>query len=141
MAMRRANAVWQGGLKDGRGNIKLTRPALELRYSFPSRFEEGEGTSPEDLIGAAHAACFSMALSGGLEKVGFKPDRIETTATVTLETLAGAPTISRIELNTRARVPNIDEKTFQQQVEQAKENCPVSRLYKGAQITATATLE
>ena len=96
--------------------------------------------SPEDLIAAAHAGCFSMAFSAGLEKAGFTPESVQTTATVTLEPVNGAPTIHRIDLETVARVPNIDEAEFQKQAEDAKANCPVSRLYKGAEIKLNAKL-
>jgi osmotically inducible protein OsmC len=141
MASRTAGAVWQGGLKDGNGKLNVTRAGFEAPYNFASRFEEGSGLSPEDLIAAAHAACFSMAFSGALEKAGFTPENIETVAEVTLEAIAGAQTISKIHLNTTARVPKIDEATFQRTAEDAKDNCPVSRLYKGAAISVTAKLK
>src|SRR5512141_1203718 len=129
MPKRNASAVWHGGLKSGKGTLNVARAGFEAPYTFPSRFEEGKGLSPEDLIAAAHAGCFSMALSAGLEKAGFTADRVETTATVTLETVDGAPTISKIVLDTHAHVPEIDAQTFQQQAADAKKNCPVSRLY------------
>ena len=141
MPKRTANAIWQGGLKSGKGTLKVPRGNFEAPYSFPSRFEEGSGLSPEDLIGAAHAACFSMAFSAGLEKAGFTPTSVETTATVNLEQVDGAQTITKIHLETTGRVPNIDNAAFQQHAEEAKKNCPVSRLYKGAEITVTATLQ
>lgn len=141
MSERSASARWNGGLKAGNGSMKIPRGNIEAPYSFPSRFEEGAGLSPEDLIAAAHAGCFSMAFSGTLEKAGFTPDSVETTAKVTLEPVDGAPTISRILLETVARVPNIDEAAFQTHAEDAKKNCPVSRLYKGAQITLNARLQ
>lgn len=141
MPKRNASAVWHGGLKGGKGTLNVSRAGFEAPYSFPSRFEEGTGLSPEDLIAAAHAGCYSMAFSAGLEKAGFVPDRVETTATVTLEPVDGAPTISKILLETRGKVAGIDEATFQQQAEDAKKNCPVSRLYKGAEITLNARLE
>lgn len=141
MPNREASAVWQGGLKGGKGTLNVSRARFEAPYSFPSRFEEGSGLSPEDLIAAAHAGCYSMAFSAGLEKAGFTPESVTTTARVTLEPVDGAPTISKIHLDTRGRVPGIDEAAFQQQAEDAKKNCPVSRLYKGAQITLKATLE
>ena len=140
MPKRSASAVWQGGLKAGNGTLKVPRGNFEAPYSFPSRFEEGSGLSPEDLIGAAHAGCFSMAFAAGLEKAGFTPSSVETTATVSLEPVDGAMTINKIHLDTSARVPNIDESAFQQQAEEAKKNCPVLRLYKGAEITVTAKL-
>ena len=141
MPKRSASAQWNGGLKDGKGTMNVTRANFEMPYSFPSRFEEAQGLSPEDLIAAAHAGCFSMAFSGNLEKAGYPPESVRTTATAYLEPVDGAPTIKRIDLETTARVPNIDEQTFQQQAEQAKQNCPVSRLYKGAEIRLTAKLE
>ena len=140
MPKRSASAEWKGGLKGGTGTMNVTRAKFETPYSFPSRFEEGQGMSPEDLIAAAIAGCFSMAFSANLEKAGFVPESVRTTATATLEPVDGAPTIHRIDLETTARVPNIDESTFQQQAEQAKANCPVSRLYKGAEIRLTARL-
>lgn len=140
MAKRTASAVWEGGLKDGKGKLNVTRAGFETPYSFGSRFEEAAGMSPEDLIGAAHAGCFSMAFAGVLEKSGFRPEQIETTATVTLEPVDGAPTISKIHLETRASVPDIDDAKFQAAATDAKNNCPVSRLYEGAEITVSATL-
>lgn len=140
MPNRTASAIWHGGLKNGKGTLSLERAGFEAPYSFPSRFEEGSGLSPEDLIAGAHAACFSMAFSGDLEKAGFKPDRVETTAIVTLETVNGAPTISKIRLDTVGRVPGIDAAAFQQLAEEAKKNCPVSRLYQGAEIMLDAKL-
>ena len=141
MPKRDANAVWYGGLKTGKGTLNVDRAGFEAPYSFSSRFEEGSGLSPEDLIAAAHAGCYSMAFSAGLEKAGFTPDRVETSATVTLEFIDGTPTISKILLDTHGHVPDIDEATFQQQAEEAKKNCPVSRLYEGAEITLNAKLE
>ncbi|HUP90389.1 MAG TPA: OsmC family protein [Longimicrobiales bacterium] len=141
MAKRSASAVWQGGLKGGKGTMRMPRGNFEAPYSFPSRFEEGSGLSPEDLIAAAHAGCFSMAFSAALEKAGFTADNVETTANVELNTVDGSPTINKITLDCVAKVPNIDEATFQQQAADAKKNCPVSRLYKGAEITLNAKLQ
>lgn len=141
MPKRDASAVWKGGLKGGSGSFKVPRGNYEAPYSFASRFEEGTGMSPEDLIAAAHAACFSMAFAGALEKAGFTPDQIETRAEATLEPVAGAQTISKIHLDTTGRVANIDQATFQNTAEEAKQNCPVSRLYKGATITVSAKLQ
>lgn len=141
MPKRTASAVWNGGLKAGNGTMKMPRGNFEAPYTFPSRFEEGSGLSPEDLIGAAHAGCFSMAFAADLEKAGFTPTSVETTATVSLETVDGKPTINKIHLDTTARVPNIDDAAFQKQAEGSKQNCPVSRLYKGAEITVTAKLQ
>jgi lipoyl-dependent peroxiredoxin len=140
MPKRSASAEWNGGLKGGKGTMNVTRANFETPYSFPSRFEEAQGMSPEDLIAAAHAGCFSMAFAGGLEKAGFTPDSVRTTATATLEPVNGAPTISRIHLETIARVPNISADEFQKQAEEAKANCPVSRLLKAAEITVSAKL-
>lgn len=140
MPKRSASAEWKGGLRGGNGTMNVTRANFEMPYSFPSRFEEGQGMSPEDLIAAAHAGCFSMAFAGGLEKAGFPPESVRTTATATVEPVDGVPTISRIDLDTTARVPNISADEFQKQAEEAKANCPVSRLYKGAEIRVTAKL-
>src|SRR5437870_6477975 len=121
MPARTANARWEGGLKDGKGNMRLGGGAFDGRYSFSSRFEEGTGTNPEELIAAAHAGCFSMALSADLEKAGFKPETINTTAKVRLEPVNGAPTINRIELVTTAKVGGgIDNAKFQEIVQGTK---------------------
>ena len=140
MPKRTASAVWNGGLKGGNGTMKSERAGIDGPYSFPSRFEEGDGMSPEDLIAAAHAGCFSMAFAATLEKNGFNPTSVETTAEVTLEPVDGAPTISKIHLTSNARVPGIDEAKFHELAADAKQNCPVSRLYKGAEISVAATL-
>jgi osmotically inducible protein OsmC len=140
MPQRSASAEWKGGLKGGKGTMNVIRANFETPYSFPSRFEEGQGLSPEDLIAAAHAGCFSMAFAGALEKAGYIADSVRTTAIATLEQVDGAPTISRIDLDTTARVPNISAEEFQKQAEGAKANCPVSRLLKGAEIRLTAKL-
>src|SRR6266436_8271852 len=107
MAKRTASAVWEGTLREGKGTVKLGSGAFEGAYSFASRFEEGKGTNPEELIGAAHAGCFSMALSAGLGRAGFTPKRIETSARVHLEKVGEAFRITRIELKTEAAVPGI----------------------------------
>jgi osmotically inducible protein OsmC len=140
MAVRKAEAVWQGGLRDGQGNIKLGSGAFEGRYSFPSRFENGQGTNPEELIGGAHAGCFSMALAAGLGRAGFTPKRIATTAQVHLEQSGGGFAITRIELNTEAEVPGIDAANFAKQADEAKRNCPVSKALAGTTITLEAKL-
>src|SRR5687767_2884935 len=113
MPKRSASAEWKGGLKGGSGTINVTRANFQTPYSFPSRFEEGQGMSPEDLIAAAHAGCFSMALSADLEKAGFTPESVRTTATVHLEPVDGKPTIARIDLDTTAHVPNLSAADFQ----------------------------
>jgi osmotically inducible protein OsmC len=141
MVTRTADAQWNGGLKDGSGRMKLGSGAYEGEYSFPSRFESGKGTNPEELIAAAHAGCFSMALSAGLGKAGFTPKQIRTTAIVHLNKVGEGFEINQIELKTEAEIPNIDEATFKKEAESAKANCPVSKLYKGAQISLIATLK
>jgi osmotically inducible protein OsmC len=121
--------------------MKAARGGIDSPYSFASRFEEGSGMSPEDLIAAAHAGCFSMAFAATLEKNGFAPESIETSAEVTLETVNGAPTISKIHLTSHGKVPGIDQAAFHTHAEDAKKNCPVSRLLTGAEISLTATLD
>jgi osmotically inducible protein OsmC len=140
MAKRTASAVWEGTLKDGKGKVKLGSGAFEGQYSFASRFEEGAGTNPEELIGAAHAGCFSMALAAGLTRAGFTPTRINTNASVSLEKVGEAFKITKIELNTEAEIPNIDEAAFLEQADTAKKNCPVSQALAGTEITLSAKL-
>jgi osmotically inducible protein OsmC len=127
MPKRTANAVWEGSLTEGSGTMRMASGAYEGPYSFQSRFEEGDGTNPEELIAAAHAGCFSMALSGELGRAGHYPESVETDATVHIEKEGEGFTIKRIELTTRARVPGISEDEFQQAAEGAKKGCPVSR--------------
>jgi osmotically inducible protein OsmC len=140
MAKRTASAVWEGTLKDGQGRMKLGSGAFEGQYSFASRFEEGTGTNPEELIGAAHAGCFSMALAAGLTRAGFNPTRINTNASVSLEKVGEAFKITTIELTTEAEVPNIEEAAFLEQAETAKKNCPVSQALAGTNIKLNAKL-
>lgn len=140
MPVREARAVWNGTLKEGQGTMRLGGGAYEGPYSFSSRFEEGKGTNPEELIGAAHAGCFSMALSGGLGKAGFQPKKIETTSKVHLGKVGEGFGITRIDLSTRGQVPGIDEATFRKHAEDAKKNCPVSRALAGVEITVDAKL-
>jgi len=140
MPTRNAEAVWEGNLKEGRGNIKLASGAFNGAYSFTTRFEEGTGTNPEELIAAAHAGCFSMALSHGLSQAGHPPTRVHTVAKVHLEKGPDGFGIPRIDLVTEAVVPGIDQATFQQQAETAKKNCPVSKVLAAAQITLDAKL-
>lgn len=140
MATRTGSAVWEGTLKAGKGTVKLGSGAFEGAYSFSSRFEEGKGTNPEELIGAAEAGCFSMALSSNLEKAGHPAKRISTTATVKLEMVGGGPKITTIDLDIEADVPGIDEKKFQEQAEQTKKTCPVSVALAGTQINLKARL-
>ncbi len=127
MPVRKANAIWEGGLRNGQGLMKLQSQAFEGPYSFPSRFEEGPGTNPEELIAAAHAGCFSMALAASLEREGFTPKRVSTEARVHLEMVEGKATITRIDLVTEAEVPGITPDRFQEIAQAAKEGCPISR--------------
>ena len=140
MPNRKAHAVWEGNLAKGKGTMELGSGAFKGSYSFASRFEDGTGTNPEELIGAAHAGCFSMALSHGLDQAGHTPTKVETHATVTLEKVDSGMKITSIHLKTDATVPGIDEKTFQEQAETAKKNCPVSQALTGVAITLEATL-
>ncbi len=140
MPVRKASAVWEGGIKDGHGTVKLGSGAFEGRYSFSSRFEEGTGTNPEELIGAAHAGCFSMALSAGLGRAGLTPTRVSTTAKVHLEKVGEGFKITRIELDNESVVPGTDDATFQEHARKAKEGCPVSQALGGVEITLNARL-
>lgn len=140
MAVRNAEATWEGSLKDGRGSMKLGSGAYEGPFSFASRFEEGSGTNPEELIGAAHAGCFSMAFSAGLGKAGFTPKRIHTKARVTLGKVDDKSRITEIHLVTEAEIPGIDPQTFQQMAEETKSGCPVSAALSGVKITLDARL-
>ncbi len=141
MLSRKSNAVWEGSLKRGHGTIALGSGAFEGPYSFTSRFEEDRrGTNPEELVGAAHAGCFSMALANALEEAGHPPSRIVTTATVQFGRLGKGYRIHRIDLETEADVPGIDDETFAAIAEQAKEECPVSKLFAGAEIGLHARL-
>ena len=140
MPVRKASAVWEGSLKEGKGNLKLGSGVYQGPYSFGTRFEDKPGTNPEELIAAAHAGCFSMALSAGLGKAGFTPDRIATTAEVTLDKVGEGFGITLIKLRTEASIPNIDEKTFRQQVEAAKTGCPISKALAATKIELDAKL-
>ena len=140
MITRNASAIWEGTLKEGSGQMKTGSGACEGLYSFGSRFEQAQGTNPEELIGAAHAGCFSMALSLGLEQAGYPPKQIRTSAQVKLEQVEGGFAITGITLKTEAQVPNIDAKTFQEQATDAKENCPVSKALKQVPIMLEASL-
>lgn len=137
MAVRKSEAVWKGTLREGAGTMKLGSGAYQGPYTYASRFEEGPGTNPEELIGAAHAGCFSMFLSALLSKAGFTPTSIETTATVHL---GAGPTITLIELNTNAVVPGVDAAAFQQFAADAKAGCPVSKALSSVEIKLSATL-
>ncbi len=141
MLKRKASAVWNGNLKEGKGRISTASGVLaDTQYSFSTRFEEGVGTNPEELIAAAHAGCFSMALSANLEKAGHPGRRVSTTANVKLEMVDGGPKITTIELNTEAEVPGIDEATFNEQAEKTKTGCPVSKALTGTDIKLNARL-
>jgi lipoyl-dependent peroxiredoxin len=141
MPVRSADATWNGGLREGNGSMRMASGAYEGQYSFSSRFEEGTGTNPEELIAAAHAGCFSMALSGALERAGYPPERVSTTARVHLDRGESGFRITRIHLETEAVVPGIDEATFQDEAEKAKKGCPVSQALGAVeQITLDARL-
>jgi lipoyl-dependent peroxiredoxin len=138
---RNASAVWKGGLKDGKGTISTDSGVLSgTQYSFSTRFEGGKGTNPEELIAAAHAGCFSMALSGQLEAAKLKAESIRTTASVQLEKTDSGFTITSVHLDVAAKVPGADQKAFETAANNAKTGCPVSKLLK-AQITMDAKLE
>ena len=140
MKTRNAEAVWEGNMREGKGKVKLGSGAFEGSYSFATRFEEGVGTNPEELIGAAHAGCFSMALSAELGRSGYTPKRIHTTAKVRLEKVGDGFKITNIHLDTEAEVPGIDEKTFLDHAEGAKKGCPVSQALAAVDITMNARL-
>ena len=140
MPVRNADAQWEGALQDGKGTMRFGSGAFEGQYSFASRFEEGTGTNPEELIAAAHAGCFSMALSGGLSRAGHVPNRVHTTAKVHLEKGDAGFSISAIELETEADVPGIDDATFQKEAAAAKAGCPVSRALAAVDIKLNALL-
>lgn len=137
MAIRASSAEWKGSLKEGSGTMRLASGAYEGAYTFSSRFEEGKGTNPEELIGAAHAGCFSMFLAALLSGAGYEVKRIHTTATVHLR---AGPTIALIELKTEAEVPGIEEAAFLEQAEAAKKNCPVSKALASVETTLSAML-
>jgi osmotically inducible protein OsmC len=138
---RKASAIWRGGLKDGKGSISTDSGVLsDTQYSFSTRFEDGIGTNPEELIAAAHAGCFSMALSGQLGQAGLTAESIETTASVSLEKTDSGFAITTVHLNVRARVPNASQEAFMIAANNAKAGCPVSKVLK-AEITMDAQLE
>ena len=137
---RYASAVWHGTLKEGKGTISTQSTTLkETQYSFAARFADGVGTNPEELIAAAHAGCYTMALSAQLTEAGFTPDTIETKATVTLD-LHDGPTITKIHLVNTSKIPGIDKAKFDELAGNAKVGCPVSKVLKAAEITLDATL-
>ena len=140
MPKRTSEAVWEGTLKDGKGTMRLGGGAFEGPYSFASRFEEGTGTNPEELLGAAHAGCFSMALSSQLAQAGFIAERVYTTATVHLNKVGDGFKITTIELDTQVKAPGIDEDTFIEKAQAAKKGCPVSQALAGVDIQLKAQL-
>jgi osmotically inducible protein OsmC len=140
MAVRTAKAVWNGDLQKGKGTMALGSGAFEGQYSFSSRFEEGTGTNPEELIGAAHAGCFSMALVATLGRNGFNPARVQTDAKVHLIKNDTGFVISAIDLETEAEIPGIENDKFQELAETAKQTCPVSRALTGVTIKLNAKL-
>jgi lipoyl-dependent peroxiredoxin len=138
--IRKASAVWNGSLKEGKGTISTDSGVLsKTQYSFSTRFENGAGTNPEELIAAAHAGCFTMALSAQLGNAGITPESLETTAAVTLEKLDAGFTITKIHLDVTARIPGVDPAAFETAAQNAKAGCPISRLLK-AEITMSARL-
>ena len=140
MPIRNAEAEWNGSIIDGKGHMKLGSGAFDGPYSFRSRMEEGPGTNPEELIGAAHAGCYSMALSAILGRAGLTPTRIHTKAAVKFEKVEGGFSITNIELSVEAEIPGTDAAAFEQFAETAKANCPVSRALAGTHITLRSTL-
>ena len=141
MATSNAVATWEGKLKEGKGTFKAQSGVFSGAFSFGTRFEGKKGSNPEELIAAAHAGCFSMALSAALEKAGHPVTRIETRAAVTIETVDGAPKVTRSALDVRGKVDGIDQAAFQQAAEGAKKNCPVSKALQGnVEITMVAKL-
>ena len=141
MAVRTASAEWKGNLPKGSGTVETETGALKGAYSFASRFEEGAGTNPEELIAAAHAGCFSMAFANGLAKAGFDPTSIRTTAKVHLAMGPDGFGVSQIDLECFGDVPGIDDATFQEQAQGAKVGCPISKALSATPIQLTATLE
>jgi lipoyl-dependent peroxiredoxin len=138
--LRKASAVWNGSLKEGKGTISTESKVLSnAQYSFSTRFENGIGTNPEELIAAAHAGCFSMALSAQLGNAGITPESIETTAAVTLEKLEAGFTVTKVHLDVTAKIPGANAAAFEKAAQEAKAGCPISRLLK-AEITMTARL-
>ena len=140
MVTRQAHARWEGTLRDGKGTVDFGHGLFNAPYSFASRFEAGTGTNPEELLGAAHASCFAMALSLLLSEANFKPDYIDATAHVSIKLQEGSFRIGSSHLVCEARVPGMEAASFAQQAEKAKANCPVSKALAGTQITLEATL-
>ncbi|SMO96602.1 OsmC family protein [Gracilimonas mengyeensis] len=140
MPTKKADAKWTGDLKSGSGTMKLESGSYEGKYSFATRFEDKEGSNPEELIGAAHAGCYSMAFSNELDKAGFTPNSVETHADVVLESTDDGPAITTITLTAKGDVPGIDDDKFQEIAEAAKKGCPVSKALAGVNIKLDATL-
>ena len=141
MTVRKAEAEWNGNLAQGSGRLKVGSGAFDGPYSFKSRFEEGQSaTNPEELLGAAHAGCFTMALTAQLTRAGYTATRIHTDAKVKLEKVGEAFSITLIELETEAEIPGIDDSAFQNYARDAKQNCPVSKALAGTEIHLTAKL-
>ena len=141
MPTRNAEAEWNGSIMDGRGSMKLGSGAFEGAYSFRTRMEDGVGTNPEELIGAAHAGCFSMAFSAALGQAGFKPKSIQTKAAVKFDKVGDGFAITNIDLTTTAEIPGIDDAKFQEIAKAAKEGCPVSKALAGTEINLQASLQ
>jgi osmotically inducible protein OsmC len=140
MPTRNASAKWEGNLKNGKGIMKLESGAFEGKYSFASRFEDGQGSNPEELIGAALSGCFSMALAGNLEAGGFTPKNIQTSAKVKIEKVEDGFKITTIDLHTEAQVSDIDKNKFVELAEKTKSSCPVSKALTGVKISLQADL-
>jgi osmotically inducible protein OsmC len=140
MPIRKASAEWNGDLKSGRGRMRLGSGAIEADFSFATRMGDQPGTNPEELIGAAHAGCFSMALAAALAGAGHTPEQVRTTAVVHLDKVEDGFAITQIRLQTEGRVPGIDQATFLDLAEKAKATCPVSKALAGAEIELEATL-
>ena len=138
MPISSAEATWEGALQNGQGAVALGSGAYEGAYSFASRFQDGDGTNPEELIGGAEAGCYAMAFANMLDEEGYTPERVHADAVVTLD--ADALEITTVDLTVEATVPDIDDETFQEVASQAKEGCPVSKVLAGADITLDATL-
>lgn len=141
MAVRSATARWEGTLKEGAGKVSLGSGAFEGQYSFSTRFEEGTGTNPEELLGAAHAGCYSMALNVALERAGHTPNYVHTEAKVHLNRVNDAMTVNQIDLIVEADVPGVDDATFQEFANDAKKNCIIARALNVPEITLQATLK
>ncbi|MGE5353151.1 MAG: OsmC family protein [Acidobacteriota bacterium] len=140
MPVRKGSAEWNGNLRDGKGTVKTETGTVNARYSFTSRFEEGQGTNPEELIGAAHAGCFSMALAAALAKDGFNPKSIKTEDKVYIEKVGEGFKITKIEMTTEAEVPGIQDDVFHKYAQDAKQNCPVSQALKAVEMVLDARL-